>query len=223
MAELRVQFYFDFISPYAYLAWTRIHAVAARAGAEVEPIPILFAGLLEAHGTKGPAEVPAKRAYLFKDVYRTARVFGVPFDLPPAHPFNPLLALRVASAPSAAPAKRALIDALFSAVWGERGGGVTDPANVAALVEGVGLDPKTLLDEAAQSATKELLRRRTREAIEAGIFGVPTTVVNGEIFWGVDSLGHAERAMRGEDPIEPALVERFANLPTQAVRPGAVR
>ena len=112
-----LRFFFDYVSPYAYIAWTRIHALAARFDREVEPTPILFAALLDAGGTLGPAEIPAKRAYVVKDVTRLARAHGVPCSPPPAHPFNPLFALRVSSLPMPASTRRALIDRLFMAVW----------------------------------------------------------------------------------------------------------
>src|SRR4051794_39152535 len=98
--EPTLAFYFDFISPYAFIAWTQVHAIAERNGATVVAIPVLFAGLLDAHGTKGPAETPAKRVYTFRDAYRKAPRAGLPpLRPPPSHPFNPLLALRVASLP----------------------------------------------------------------------------------------------------------------------------
>ena len=99
-AHAPLLFYFDFISPYAFLAWTQIRGIAARCEREVEPVPVLFAGLLNAHDQKGPAEIPAKRRYLFKDIARKAHRLGVASVAPPpAHPFNPLLPLRIASLP----------------------------------------------------------------------------------------------------------------------------
>jgi 2-hydroxychromene-2-carboxylate isomerase len=93
-------FYFDFISPYAFLAWTQLPALAKRCRTTLEPVPVLFAGLLDAHGQKGPAEIPAKRRYLFKDIARKARRLGFPsISAPPAHPFNPLLSLRISYLP----------------------------------------------------------------------------------------------------------------------------
>ena len=77
-----LRFHFDYLSPYAYLAWTQIHALAQRHGRTVEPVPTLFAALLAHGGTKGPAEIPAKRIYVFKDALRTARLLGVPLQLP---------------------------------------------------------------------------------------------------------------------------------------------
>ena len=118
-----IRLYFDFISPYAYLAWKGVHALAAEHGRSVEAVPILFAALLDAHGTKGPAEVPAKREYVFKDALRRATMAGLTLVPPPAHPFNPLLALRAASFPADDPAgQRRLIDELFAATWAGGGG-----------------------------------------------------------------------------------------------------
>src|SRR6476646_612833 len=110
-----VRFHFDFVSPYAYVAWTQIHRVVETRAAVVEPVPVLFAALLNAHGTKGPAEVPAKGVYVFKDASRKAHAAGLPpLEPPPTHPFNPLLALRVTVAAPAAERRR-VIDALFAA------------------------------------------------------------------------------------------------------------
>jgi 2-hydroxychromene-2-carboxylate isomerase len=211
-----LRFYFDYISPYAYLAWTQVHAVAARHDREVEPVPVLLAGLLEAMDTRGPAEIPAKRAYVIKDVARLAHGLGVPLDAPPAHPFNPLYALRVSSLPMAPPMRRALVDGLYAAVWAG-GGGVTERERVAEVAKAVGL-AETALAEAESAPGKERVRRQTEEALQAGAFGVPTMVVDGELFFGLDSLPHLERWLRGEDPLDPALLERWARLPAQAVR-----
>src|ERR1700722_4526563 len=129
-----ITFYFDFISPYAYLAWTQVHALASRHDCEVVPKPILFAALLDANGQKGPAEIPNKRIYTFKDVVRSAARLGVPLAAPASHPFNPLLALRVASAELDARRRRALIDALFAATWVESVD-VTDAKSVADVLQ----------------------------------------------------------------------------------------
>src|SRR5580700_6920676 len=139
-----ITFYFDFISPYAYLAWTQIHALAARHECEVVPKPILFAALLDANGQKGPAEIPNKRIYTFKDVVRSAARLGVPLAAPASHPFNPLLALRVASADVDRERHRTLIDALFAATW-VRSVDVTDVKNVVDVVQRGGLDGQALV------------------------------------------------------------------------------
>lgn len=212
-----LRIFFDFVSPYSYLAWTQIHAVAARHGRAVEPVPILFAALLGARGARGPAEEPARRAYLIKNVTRVAHDLGVPLQPPPAHPFNPLLALRVASLPMPDDRRRSLIDALYDAAW-NGGPPLTDRQAVAAICARVGL-PGSALEEAESAENKARLRARTDEAIALGAFGVPTMIIDGELFFGVDSLPHLERWLRGEDPVRAELVERWTNLPVGAQRP----
>ncbi len=206
-----IDFYFDFISPYAYLGWTQIDALAARHGRTVRPIPILFAALLNHSNTRGPAEIPAKRAYLFKDTKRLAATFGVPFAAPPTHPFNPLLALRVAGIAN----DPRVIDALFRATWG--GGGGVETAD--AIARALGADAAPLLAEAAEPAAKQRLRDATDAAIAAGVFGVPSMIADGELFWGCDSLPHLERFLDGGDPITPADVAAFRALAPSATRP----
>lgn len=139
MANAPIRFYFDYVSPYAYLAWTQIHGIAERHGRTVEPVPVLFGAVLTAFNAKGPAEVPARRDYLFKHLVRIAHVLKVPFVAPPAHPFNPLAALRVTLAVEDAEARKRLISALYSAVWAG-GGGAEKPEQVAAVVKSLGLD-----------------------------------------------------------------------------------
>jgi 2-hydroxychromene-2-carboxylate isomerase len=213
-----IQFFFDYVSPYAYLAWTQIHAIAREHGEEVEPVPVLFAGLLEAHGTRGPAEVPARRRYLMKDVPRIAITYGVPVNAPFAHPFNPLLALRVSSLPMPADVRRALVDGLYRATWVERRRVVdADVVDDVARAAGYG-------DGASASAvtpeSKERVRAQTERAIQAGVFGVPTMVADGELFWGCDSLPHLRRHLSGDLRIPDEWVTRWADLPADAVRRG---
>jgi 2-hydroxychromene-2-carboxylate isomerase len=216
----KLTLYFDYISPYAYLAWTQVHALAERHAIEVEAVPILFAALLDANGQKGPAEIPRKRAYLFRDVFRTAHRLGVPLAPPASHPFNPLLALRVSSAEMSAGERRALIDAIYLATWG-RGIDVTNPATIAKIADGVGLDGAALVAWAGSPAGKERVKQRTTEALDRGAFGVPTMIVEGDLFWGFDSFGDIERKLRGEDPITPALIAPWTTITSTARRPGA--
>ena len=212
-----VRFLFDFISPYAYLAWTQIHAAVGRRGAVVEPVPVLFAALLNAHGTKGPAEVPAKRIYIFKDTLRRAGRLGVPLVPPPTHPFNPLLALRAASIDLPAEPRRALIDALFQAAWGG-GGGVAGAAEVAAAATAAGLDGEKIARSAGADEVKARLRGQTDEAIATGAFGVPTMIVGAELFWGLDSLDLLDAYLGGEAPLDPALLSRWSTITASASR-----
>ncbi len=212
-----VRFLFDFLSPYAYLAWRRIHAVVEPHGRVVAPVPVLFAGLLAAHGHKGPAEVPAKRRYVFVDSVRLAHVHGVPFGPPPAHPFNPLAALRTVGVAPAAQ-QRALIDALFAAVWGGDGGGIDAPDKVARVADAAGLDGAALATAGTTAAAKALLRAATDDAIAAGVFGVPTMLVDGAIFWGNDGLAHLDRFLGGDDALAGVDLARWEALPAAATR-----
>lgn len=212
-----LRFYFDFLSPYAYIAWTQIHPLAARYEREVEAVPVLFPALLGAHGTKGPAEIPAKRVYVWKDVVRTARVLGLPLAPPPAHPFNPLLALRVASTDLSRAERCRLVDGLYRATWG-CGPGVTDPEVVARIADEAGLDGAALVRAAATDAVKARVRAQTDEALALGAFGIPSILVDGELFWGYDSFGHIERRLAGRDPLTADDLLRWAGLPAGATR-----
>lgn len=220
--QTKIPFYFDFISPYAYLGWVQVHALAERFGRVVEPVPVLFAGLLDAHGNVGPAEVPAKRSYIFKDTLRHALTLGVPFKAPPSHPFNPLLALRIASLPFTVEEQRRAIDVLFRATWGT-GIGVTAPEVVATCLSEAGFDGDALVTSAGAAGIKALVRKNTDDAIARGVFGVPTLLVDGELFWGIDSFAHAARRLGGADPLTPELLASLRDVPASATRPRAPR
>jgi 2-hydroxychromene-2-carboxylate isomerase len=213
-----IELCFDFVSPYSYVAWHRVKAVAAAHGRAIEPVPVVFGAILSAHGTLGPAEVPAKRAYVLKDTLRAAHAAGVPFGPPPAHPFSSLLALRVAIQPTDPAARAALIDRLFAAVWAGGGPGVEDAAVVARICDEVGLDGAALVAGAKTDDVKARLRASTDRAIERGAFGVPTMFVDGELFWGNDSLAHVDRFLAAGDPVTADELARWAG-----VRPSVTR
>ncbi|MFK7990474.1 MAG: 2-hydroxychromene-2-carboxylate isomerase [Sandaracinaceae bacterium] len=213
-----ITFYFDVISPYAYLAWTQIHTVAERHDATVEPVPVLFAGLLNHHGQKGPAEIPAKRVWVFKELARRSRMVGVPLAFPKTHPFNPLTALRAVSATPMA-ARRALIDALFAVVWGGSDArGLEEPDAVRDAATRAGMDGEALIASTRTPEVKAALRATTERAIEAGVFGVPTMQIGDELFFGLDSLDLVELHLRGQDPLPGDLMEQLAKLSPSAER-----
>lgn len=218
-AGTKVTFFFDFISPYAYVGHAQVQAIAQRTGRRVELVPVLFAAILDAHGQKGPAEIPAKRLYTFKDAFRKAHRLGLAGLVPPpGHPFNPLLALRVASVAMDDDAHRRLVTSLFETAW-QRGEAIDTAEGVRAAIERAGLDAKALLEAAATTEIKARLRTRTSEAIARGVFGVPTTEVDGELFWGTDGLEFVEAYLRGEDPLPRDLA--WAERPASATRPGS--
>jgi 2-hydroxychromene-2-carboxylate isomerase len=182
----RLDFYFDPVSPYAWLAMRSLDRVDA-AGVQPRFIPVLFAGLLKAHGNLGPAEVPAKRTYLFRDVLREAARRGLPFAGPPGHPFNPLAALRMCTALDDDAQRRRLALALTAACW-ERGADISDTDVLRRLADDEGFDGAGLLAQAATPAVKQALAAATDDAIAQGIFGVPTYRLDGELFWGGDRI-----------------------------------
>jgi len=217
-SDRTLRFYFDYLSSNAYLAWTQLPKLSSRFGVEVEPIPVLFAGLLEAHGQLGPAEVRPKAFWMAKNNLRKAALLGLPLEPPRHHPFSPLLSLRISSLPLADEERHALIDALFQAVW-VRGLHVSEPAVVAELATEVGLDGAKLVETAQQPEAKARLRAQTDAAIAAGVFGVPTMIVGGELFWGYDDWPFLELFLAGKDPLDPRELEKW----TGSVRPSAVR
>lgn len=210
-------FHFDFLSPYAWLAWTQIQPLAARYGRRVEPVPTLLAALLSRWGHKGPAEIPPKRVWVFKNCARIASRLGVPLIPPPAHPFNPLIALRVASLPLDPEPRWAVIDALWRATWAG-GPGVGDGASVAAVLDGAGFDGAALVAAAAAPEAKQRLRQQTDDALAAGVFGVPSLILDGELYWGFDAFPDLEDALAGRDRLDPTLLHRWSALPATAER-----
>jgi 2-hydroxychromene-2-carboxylate isomerase len=215
----RLRFYFDYISTNAYLAWLQMPTLARRYSLVIEPVPVLFAGLLEAHGTTGPAETPAKALWMFKNNLRKAALLGVPLEAPAFHPFNPLLALRVSTLALDTDESDDLITALFEAVWARKQH-VSEPAVVEAVANQAGLDGADLVARASTPEAKALLRQHTDEAVALGVFGVPTMEIGGEIFWGYDDLPYLELFLAGEDPLPRS---SWAKPDSEAPRPSAMR
>lgn len=217
-----IRFYFDYISSNAYLAWTQLPKLAERYGATIEPIPVLFAGLLEAHGQLGPAEIPAKSLWMAKNNARKATVLGVPLTPPAFHPFNPLLALRASSLPLEPAAHNALIGALFEAVW-VRALHVSEPAVIERIGDEVGVGGAALVAQAQQPEAKASLRRQTDDAIARGVFGVPSMLVGDELFWGYDDFPYVELALAGRDPLDAAQWQQWAGPSTPSAMRRRVR
>ena len=189
-----IHFYYDPISPYAWLAFERLPEALMGHSVEVRYKPVLFAALLKAHGQLGPAEIPAKRDWTYRQVSWLAHHHGVRLDLPASHPFNPLPLLRLglACATDDAPGdtNRWVTEQLFHHVW-HGGQDATEPARLADL-------QARLQDHMAQrnkpwllpdgDEVRQRLRANTDEALALGLFGVPAMVVEGRVFWGFDAL-----------------------------------
>jgi 2-hydroxychromene-2-carboxylate isomerase len=205
-SQARLLFYFDPVSPYAWLAARDLERVETAAGAQVAVVPVLFAGLLNAHGSLGPAEVPAKRRYLFRDVMREAARRGLAFAGPPGHPFNPLAALRMCTAAASEADRRALALAFMAACW-ERGEDLMSEVTLVRLADEAGLDGASLLAAAHTATVKQALAESTARAVADGVFGVPTFRIegDGELFWGGDRVDALLWRLAGNGIDEAAL------------------
>ena len=213
-------FYLDFISPYSWMALMQAERFAAEHGLAWEVRPVVYAALLTANGLVGPAEVESKRCYTFRDVVRCADGLGLRLAGPPEHPFRSLEALRTLYLFRQAPEALRLAAALADACWGE-GQSLNEASVRAEAVEAVGLDATDLERRIAEPSIKRGLRDLTDEAVRLGVFGVPTFIVDGEMFWGHDRLDHLARHLAGNQPPADGLTERLLALPRGVVRKGA--
>lgn len=193
-------YFFDFLSHNAWLAWQRSAKLAAQHDLILEPVPVVFAGLLKAHGQVGPGEVPAKLHWMTWNVLRKSKQHGIAFAPPHTHPFNPLIPLRVSCCDLPRSQRFDLITRLFSATWAESRA-ISEPEVVSAVITEAGLNAEALMAEAQTDAVKARLRENTDAAIAAGVFGVPTMLVRNELFWGFDDLENLENFLDGADPI----------------------
>lgn len=191
-----VEFLYDFMSPYSYLASTRVEAIVTRAGGTVRWRPVFLPGLMKATGNHGPTEVPAKALYVLKDVNDWARLLGLPpVVLPDPFPFLAAQANRVALVAEAQGKIRELSQRLFHRIWAD-GADCNSPEVLGGVLREVGLEPGPVLERAQRQELKDLLRKNTDEAVSRGAFGVPTFFVQDELFVGNDRLDFVERALR---------------------------
>ncbi|MFO1519070.1 MAG: 2-hydroxychromene-2-carboxylate isomerase [bacterium] len=211
-----ILFYFDFISPYVYLATLRLPNLLQETSATLTCVPVLFAGLLNAHGQKGPAEISAKRRYTFIDCLRLAHHDGVPLQGPPTHPFNPLPSLRMSMAVE--PGRRwDFVRRAMNAAWAE-GKDISQPEMLVALADEWEFDGPTLWEKSQSPEVKEALKRNTEEAIQKGIFGVPSFEVEGELFWGEDRMELLKSFLLGKLPSVADRADSILARPSSAKR-----
>jgi 2-hydroxychromene-2-carboxylate isomerase len=190
---MELEFFYDFVSPYSYLASTRVEALAARHATGVRFRPFLLGGVFKATGNRAPIEVAAKGAHMWVDLARWARRLEVPFVRPAVFPCASILALRAAFAADAAGALVPYTHAVFRAYWAE-GKDLGEPAVVVAAANRAGLDGAALV--AAAPAHKAALLAQTQEAVDRGSFGAPTFFFGQELFVGNDRLELVEEALR---------------------------
>ena len=192
-----IHFYLDFISPYAWLAFQALPQALQGISHRVVHKPVLFGAMLQHHGQLGPAEIPAKRDWTYRQVLWLARHQGCELQLPASHPFNPLGLLRLALAcdPAGEP-NRHVCEQVFRHVWCS-GLDAADADRLAALT--AVLQP---VRDPVSAEVKQGLQANTRQAIEAGLFGVPSFVVDDKVFWGQDALPMLRAYLMGDDWFE---------------------
>jgi 2-hydroxychromene-2-carboxylate isomerase len=212
VADRRVSWVFDVISPFAYLAFPRLAQLPP--GVHLELVPVLLAALLDRFGQLGPAEIPSKRRFTYRFVLWRARRLGLPMHMPPLHPFNPLAALRlVIAAGSTLRAAGTVLDAVF-----RDGRDVSDPAVIAVLARELGVeDPQAAL---ADPAIKQRLRENTEWAATRGVFGVPTFVIGEQLFWGHDASDMALDYLARPQDFADAAMCAADTLPAGVTRKG---
>lgn len=206
----KADWYFDFVSPFAYLQGENLHELADEI--EITYRPVLFAGLLKHWGHKGPAELPGKRIYTYRFCRWWGEKHGIPFVMPPSHPFNPIPVLRLAIALGNDPAN---VREIFRFVWRD-GKAVDSEQGWANLVERLGVGDAAA--RIAEPEIKETLRRNGEDAVAAGVFGVPSFVVDGEIFWGVEATDMLRDYLADPAIFTSKEMARISDLPTGAER-----
>lgn len=191
-----VDFYFDFGSPAAYLAWTQLPKVCADSGATLNYRPMLLGGVFQATGNRAPISVPLKGSYLFDDLQRFATRYGVVFRNNPFFPVNTITLMRAASGLQMRtdPRFEGFVKAMFEAMW-VNAKNLGDAATLAGVLTAAGLNSDELLALAAEPAVKDRLRTDTEAAVARGIFGAPTMFVGDTMYWGQDRLDFVREAL----------------------------
>jgi 2-hydroxychromene-2-carboxylate isomerase len=205
---MRLDWYFDFISPFAYLQFTRLAELPPTV--ELRLQPVLLAGILNHWGQLGPAEIEPKRRFTYQHVTWLAQQAGVPFRMPVGHPFNSLPMLRLALTLGAT---REVVGRLFRFVWID--GHIPQQAEAWTLL----LDELGVCDRTEAPAIKERLRQTTEAAQQRGVFGVPTSITGGELFWGYDATDMLLDYCRFPAAFAGAALSRAAGVPVAASRP----
>jgi 2-hydroxychromene-2-carboxylate isomerase len=209
----QITFYFDVISPYAYLAFEALPQALQGISHQVHYQPVLFAALLKHHGQLGPAEIAGKRDWTYQQVQWWAHQHQIPFQLPHAHPFNPLSLLRLALAsPVAGLPSRWVCETIFRHVWRD-GGDPLAPDRMAALIAQLApaRDPNS-------PEVKQQLIQASEQALSKQLFGVPTMAVDDKLFWGFDALPMMAAFLRGDPWFETGAWEAAQRLPSGVSR-----
>ncbi|NIO43587.1 MAG: thioredoxin domain-containing protein [Burkholderiales bacterium] len=192
----KVEFLFDFASPTAYLAYTQLPRIAEQQGAEIIWTPILLGGVHKACGNQSPVLVPAKGRWMFGDIAKWAKRYGVAFETNPNFPVNTIALMRGAVGvqmrmPDQFPA---YVEALYKAMW-VTPRNLGEPSEVAAALNAAGLDAQKIFALVGEQDVKDKLKANSDDAVARGVFGAPTFFVHDEMFFGQDRLDFVAEAL----------------------------
>lgn len=191
----KVEFFFDVGSPASYLAWTQLESIAQRTNAKIIWRPMLLGAVFQATGNASPAAVPAKGAYMLKDLQHFSNIYGVPFNFNLFFPLNTMHLMRGATAYLEEPEFQTYLAAIFNALWSEQLN-MESPEVVAEVLTKAGIDVTDFMARISETEVKERLKDTTEEAVARGVFGAPSFFVNGEMFFGQDRLSFVETALK---------------------------
>lgn len=204
----KTSYFFDFLSPYSFLSWKWFYRQKAQGLADIsqfEFYPVTLANIIHAWETKGPAEIAPKREYLMRDCLRYCLANEIEFN-PPALPFNSLYALRLSLKECSGENQIEVINLFFCAAW-EKGLDLGSDEVVRDLLSEAGYPADEWMELVSDRVIRAQLKKNTKMAIEAGVFGLPAFIVrereeekSGELFWGNDSVSHLTQFLKGEDP-----------------------
>ena len=191
-----VEFYFDLGSPATYLAYTQLPKICEQTDSQLIYIPFLLGGVFKATGNASPATIPAKGRYMFQDLDRYAKRYGVALKFNPHFPINTLMLMRAVTGMQLRHPQRfqAFIDCLFHALWVE-GRSLDDLATVASVLTQNGFDPNEVLALTADEEVKATLKDNTEKAVQRGVFGAPSMIVDHQLFFGQDRLDFVLEAL----------------------------
>ena len=193
----KINFYFDFLSPYSYFAWTNHKASKQRQGIDFTYKPVLMGKLFSHHEFPGPGMIKAKRNYELKSCFRYAAKENIEFTPPEQFPFNPLAIIRLATNAAATDKQARVIDFIFKQVWA-KGKVLEDPEHIEELLKEAGFESE-IIERSFSKDAKIELKQNIKDAISADIFGVPSFQINDEFFWGNDSLTYLDNYLDGND------------------------
>jgi 2-hydroxychromene-2-carboxylate isomerase len=202
----KIEYYFDFLSPFSYLSWVNTRDQ----NYEFEYFPVSLPNIISHYETKGPGQIKPKRDFLARELFRYKTIHNIPFMFPKNIPFNSLYALRLSLKSVAGESQKKLIDIFFRAAW-EHGLDLGDSSVIEKLLLDNGFDKTSLMDKISSKEVKLELRSNIDRALKQEVFGVPSFIVDNELFWGNDSIKYLNMKLNHEDPLPKNEYEKFLN------------